>query len=221
MVALWIHLLLEANYVEKNWKGTQLKPGTFPTSIKKISEKTGLSTQQTRTCLSNLQTTREITIKSTNKYSLITIVKWADYQVNDEISTNKITNNQHATQQTNNKQPNNTIRNKNNKNKEIIYIKGSNEFIEAFNDFKEMRKKIRKPLTQRAEQMIINRLNQLSNDEETQIEILNQSILNGWQNVYPLKNKREDIVTTYDTSKNPKYDESRFNEIMERRKNVS
>ena len=36
----------------------------------------------------------------------------------------------------------------------------------------------------------------------------------------PKQSKRQDIVTIYDTTNNPQYDEDRFNEIMRRRENV-
>jgi hypothetical protein len=35
--------------------------------------------------------------------------------------------------------------------------------------------------------MIINKLNTLSKDEKEQIKILDQSIINNWQNIYPIK----------------------------------
>ena len=84
--------------------------------------------------------------------------------------------------------------------------------------FREMRKSIKKPLTERAEQMILNRLSELATNEYQQIEILNQSIMNCWQNVYQLKvEKRTDIVPEYDATQNPVFDEKRFEEIMKRR----
>lgn len=59
----------------------------------------------------------------------------------------------------------------------------------AFNEFLEMRKKIRKPTTPRAIELVKNKLVQMSNnDEELAIKILNQSIVNSWQDIYPLKN---------------------------------
>lgn len=57
----------------------------------------------------------------------------------------------------------------------------------AVDDFIEMRKLIKKPLTERALTMIINKLKKLSDDPKTQAEILNQSILHNWQDVYELK----------------------------------
>ena len=57
---------------------------------------------------------------------------------------------------------------------------------EALKGFEAMRKKIKKPLTDRAKKMLLKRLQLLSNDEETQIKILNQSEFYCWQNVYHL-----------------------------------
>lgn len=65
----------------------------------------------------------------------------------------------------------------------------------AFNGFIEMRKKIRKPATDYAIQLILKQLEKLSNgDLDLKIKILEQSILNGWQDVFPLK-------TDYSTKK--------------------
>lgn len=132
MVALWVHLLLEANYKENNWKGIQLPKGTFPTSTKSLSEKTGLSVQQTKTCLKKLQLTNEITIKSTNKYSLITINKWDEYQGGDDEVTSKPTNKTAEKQQTKNPQTNNTIRSKEANKERIIFIKPSLEEVREY-----------------------------------------------------------------------------------------
>ena len=57
--------------------------------------------------------------------------------------------------------------------------------------FIEMRKSIKKPLTHRALLMIINKLNKLAADTETQCLIIEQSILHCWQDVYPLKQEQE------------------------------
>ena len=57
----------------------------------------------------------------------------------------------------------------------------------ALNEFVKMRKLMKKPLTERAMQMIINKLNKLSEDRDTQIAILNESVKHNWLDVYPLK----------------------------------
>ena len=58
---------------------------------------------------------------------------------------------------------------------------------ETLKEFEAMRKSIKKPMTARAKELLLSNLAKLSTDTETQIKILNQSILNSWQDVYPLK----------------------------------
>lgn len=57
----------------------------------------------------------------------------------------------------------------------------------ALSDFINHRKSIKKPMTDRAVELLLTKLKKLSAKPEEQIRILNQSILNGWQDVYPLK----------------------------------
>ena len=64
--------------------------------------------------------------------------------------------------------------------------KEKNAFEIAVDDFIEFRKKIRKPMTERAIELLIEKLDKLASDDETKISILNQSILKGWQGVFPL-----------------------------------
>ena len=64
----------------------------------------------------------------------------------------------------------------------------------AFADFVEMRKKIKKPMTDRAVELAINKLRSLATlpfsdcmDNDLAIQILNQSVMNCWQGLFPLK----------------------------------
>lgn len=58
----------------------------------------------------------------------------------------------------------------------------------AMDDFTKHRKAMKKPLTDRARELILMDLERLApNDPETQIAIINQSIKRGWQGVFPLK----------------------------------
>lgn len=106
---VFLHLLLTANHVDKKWKGITIKRGERLTSINNLSEEIHLKNQQTRTALNKLKSTNEITTKSTNKYTLITIEKYNDYQVNDN-KDNKQNNKQITNeQQTNNNQNNKRV----------------------------------------------------------------------------------------------------------------
>lgn len=103
MVHLFIHLILSANHKPGNWKGIDLERGQLITGRNKLSEQTGISHQSIRTCLQRLKSTNELTIKSTNKYSILTVCNYDDYQIKNggtnQQLTSKLTNNQPATNQ--------------------------------------------------------------------------------------------------------------------------
>jgi len=88
----WTWCLLKATYCESDvvvGKQTiHLMPGQFVTGRFAAMKETGLSEQEIRNQQINHQINQQITIKSTNKYSIITIVNWAEYQGE---STNKTT----------------------------------------------------------------------------------------------------------------------------------
>ena len=97
---LFIHLLLIANWEDKKWQGIEIKRGQIVTSIGHLAENTNLSIQQVRTSLNKLNSTNEITKKTTNKYTVITINNYKKYQDYSKQNNNQITNKQ----QTNNNQ---------------------------------------------------------------------------------------------------------------------
>lgn len=91
---LFIHLLLKANIQTKQWQGITIKRGQLITSIEKLAVANGLTTQQIRTALKNLQTTKEIEIVATKKYSIITVKNYNLYQEpNKQITKPKTSNN--------------------------------------------------------------------------------------------------------------------------------
>ena len=84
MVALWIEILLQANYYDSKWHGEVYEKGSFPTSLEKLSKATGLTVNQVRTCLKKLNSTHEITSKSTSHGTKIIVNKWALFQCLDD-----------------------------------------------------------------------------------------------------------------------------------------
>jgi phage replication O-like protein O len=71
-----------------------------------------------------------------------------------------------------------------------LYKRKGDVFIKTLNNFKTMRNKIKKPMTDKAESMLITRLEKLSPDIDTQIKIMEQSIFHCWQDVYHLKKEK-------------------------------
>lgn len=77
---LFVNLLLMANWTDSDWQGMTIKRGQLVTGRKALAAQTGLSERQIRTALDHLKLTNELTIKSTNKFSLITIVNYRKFQ---------------------------------------------------------------------------------------------------------------------------------------------
>lgn len=121
----FLHLLLIANWEPKEWQGQIIKRGQMVIGRKKLSKEIGISEQQLRTVFNKLKSSQQITINPTNKYSLVTIVKYNDYQIKEKQSTNKI----NGTQPTINQQSTTTKEDKkiitNNINKRIADFKKS------------------------------------------------------------------------------------------------
>jgi phage replication O-like protein O len=63
----------------------------------------------------------------------------------------------------------------------------SPDFQKAFSDYSEMRIKIKRPLTPRAIELALKKLKDLSPSEQGQVAIINQSIFNSYQGLFPLK----------------------------------
>lgn len=72
-------------------------------------------------------------------------------------------------------------------NTSINNIKESEAFRSALDEFKQMRKTIKKPLTDNALKRLSKRLDEMAKTEEEKIAILNQSVDHCWQDIYPLK----------------------------------
>ena len=113
--AVFLHLLMLASYKDNEFNGYHIKPGQVVCGRKQLANDLGLGESTIRTALKHLKSTNEITIKSTNKFSIITIENWGKYQLNDE-DINQQTNQQPNQQLTSKTQKtNHTIRNKESK----------------------------------------------------------------------------------------------------------
>ena len=108
---LFIHCLINANWKEGCYKGLIIPRGSFATGRKKLAKEIGLSEQQIRTSLEHLKSTNDITIKSYNKFSIITINNYDTYQTNNQQNNQQITNNP---QKNNHNINNNKVNNINN-----------------------------------------------------------------------------------------------------------
>lgn len=93
------HCLIMANWKDKTWQGELIERGSYVTSLNKFHLETGLSKQQIRTALNKLQTSGDITLRATRKYTYITVCNYDTYQGLDGVE-------QHTEQHTDNTRSN-------------------------------------------------------------------------------------------------------------------
>jgi hypothetical protein len=97
---VFIHCLLQANFKDRSHKGTMFERGSFPCGRDQLAKDVGITTQQLRTSIRKLTSTGEITIKSTNKGTKITLCNYEGYQdmqpADQPTSNQQVTNDQPA-----------------------------------------------------------------------------------------------------------------------------
>ena len=103
-----MHLLLNANYSASQYHGHTINRGDVVIGLDSLAAKLSITVRNVRTALNHLKSTNEVTIKTTNKFSIVTICKfefWQDLEnendnQNDKQSDKPLTNDR----QTNDKQ---------------------------------------------------------------------------------------------------------------------
>ena len=89
--ALFIHLLLKANYKPLSFEGHKIMRGQLVTSLPSLATETGLTQRQIRVSLDHLIATGEVASKSYPRYRVITVVKYDDYQEDDRLDGSQMT----------------------------------------------------------------------------------------------------------------------------------
>jgi hypothetical protein len=77
---VFIHLLLTSNYHDGEYLGREILRGQCVFGLLQLSGILGISVRNVRTALNHLKLTNELTIETTNRFSIATIVKYNDYQ---------------------------------------------------------------------------------------------------------------------------------------------
>ena len=191
---LFLHCLLKANWEQTRWHGIEIEPGQFITSLGSLAKETKLTVRQVRVALDHLAMTGEVTSKCHSKFRIITVNNWNCYQGNDKQRGKQVT----SKRQANDKQVT-TVKEYKEKEeykelKEYKYYPTDELLDKSFSEYVAMRKQIRKPLTDKAVELAIKKLDELSGgDNDKAIKILEQSIMNSWQGLFPLKEDPQKI----------------------------
>ena len=193
---LFIDLLLDANFIESKSGFLTIKRGQVLTSLKRMSERTGLSFREIRTALSKLVKSGEIDKQTTNANTIITIKNYSQYQDLDKRKTNERQTKDNIKEYKEEKEYKEINRKENIKEKIEQKYFDSLKVNTIFNEFLELRKKLKAVNSERAINTLINKLNEY--DEETQYEMIEQSIVNSWKGIFELKNnnRKDNVLRT-------------------------
>ena len=194
---LFFHLIMKANWKDGRFLGHAVPRGSLVSSIGHLAEDLNLSVRNVRTSLEHLKSTGEIEIKTTNRFSLITVINYRLYQDKDSESTinRQTTDKQLTTIEQRNKE---TKKQRNNNNTPLTPQRGTEEipiptvldfdrFKEAWRDWVAYRKEKQQTLKESTIKIQFRFLAEHSSDA---VEIIEQSIRNGWTGLFELKQPR-------------------------------
>ena len=77
---LYVHLFFKAAFKDGEWKTEKIKKGQLITSRKKLAEQLKISESMVTRILKKLESTGDISLKSNSQYTVITLLKWAEFQ---------------------------------------------------------------------------------------------------------------------------------------------
>ena len=90
---VFLHLLITASWEDSRYKGHEIKAGQTIITVSGLASELGVSTRQVRTAIEKLESTGEITRKTTNRFTVVTVENWslyqADYDDDDKRMANK------------------------------------------------------------------------------------------------------------------------------------
>ena len=195
---LYIHLILHANYTNKKWQGTLVMRGQLITSTGHLAHDLNLSIQQIRTGINKLKSSGYITIKTTNRFSLITLINYEETQ-GRFASSNEETNIQATNhKQSTNKQITTTKEGKNSKekNKATIEVRKQNFKNDVFKHTPYSNKVLNDFFNYWSE---LNRTTfKMKWEEETYFELNNR--LKSWKSkeeTWSVKNSKSDFIPSH------------------------
>lgn len=169
---LFMHLLLTVNYKSSRFRGHEISIGSKVCGLNALSKQTGLSVMQIRTAIKKLESTGEITIKKTNKFSIISIVSWELYQEdNTQVTNEQQTDNTQVTPSKEGKKVK-KVRNS------IIAKKPDLVSESVWEDFLKLRKEKRAPVTE----TVLSRIQKEADKAGWNLEdVLAEICARGWQ----------------------------------------
>lgn len=208
-LAVWMYLLLNATHCEYPalFKGEKimLQPGQLITGRKSIAGALDVNESKVRRILDSFENDQQIDRQRSNQNTLISLKNWEKYQLCDQPNDQQTTNDRPTTDQR--PTTNNNDKNIKNVKNEIYIYSDDHKLNNSILEFIAYRKSIKKPMTENAVKLMLGKLNKMSSDVNEQIDILNQSIVNGWAGIFPLPvEKRQQKKNSFNNYPQRTYD---------------
>lgn len=208
-LAVWMYLLLNATHCEYPalFKGEKimLQPGQLITGRKSIAGALDVNESKVRRILDSFENDQQIDRQRSNQNTLISLKNWEKYQLCDQPNNQPTTNDRPTTDQR--PTTNNNDKNIKNVKNEIYIYSDDTKLNNSILEFIAYRKSIKKPMTENAVKLMLGKLNKMSSDVNEQIDILNQSIVNGWAGIFPLPfEKRQQKKNSFNNYPQRTYD---------------
>jgi hypothetical protein len=174
--------------------------GIYEISKKQISFDTGYSIDKVSKLLNYFikvgkimynDITKELAIKNWNKFNsssspkVVSCIKTELYNIKDRVLIEYVNGIYTASQEEQEQEEEKEQEQDSN----LSLLLNKSELELTFDSYLEMRKQIKKPATPHAVNLIKKKLVQMTNNNESDMcDLLNQSIVNSWVDIYPIKN---------------------------------
>lgn len=190
----WLWLLENATWKDTsrwNAKGQEiaLKPGQIHVSLRSLSTAWGWSKSKVERFLARLERVKKAGQSAGQSGIILTIENWAKYQgdgtasetVSGTVAGQSRDTQEEGKERKEDKKPNRVA---------LPDWVPADDWL-AFID---MRRSIKKPMTERAKSLAIGKLGQLRSEGHDPATVLQQSILNCWQDLFPLRLSKAPVV---------------------------
>ena len=186
----FLHCLVEANFKDKNFKGTLFPRGSFPCGRDQLAKDIGITTQQLRTAFNKLKSTGEITTRTTSKGTSVTVCNYDSYQelqpADNQQSNQQVTNNQPASNHSIRREELKKVRTPPSTKPKLDVSELDNidpRAKQSIMEWIEYKDSIKKPMKQPALKKL------LKSSPQAIIAAVDASIMNGYQGLFPEKHE--------------------------------
>lgn len=185
----WLDLFGLAQYKDGYFRSRgikiEIKRGQLGYSQVTLAQRWKWSRNKVRRFLKELEKNKDISLKTKHQNcdvtTVITVLKYNKWQGMEHQTEHQTEHQKDTKRNTYNKD------NKDKKDNKDSFLK-NNSFTILWEEYLLMRKKLKKPMTDKAKELAIKKLHKLSNDNiEIAKRILEMSIMNSWQGLFPLK----------------------------------